>query len=163
MEILLKIFGDGKELNMLQMCSRGIAIFIIALVLIRIAGRRAFGQKKPLDNIIVILLGAILSRSVTGASPFIPTVAACLVIVLMHRIFAWFSVRNRKFSSLVNGDKILIYKDGSLNNCNLRKALINKDDLLEQVRLQANVNSMDEIEMIYMEKTGELSAVKKQS
>ncbi|MCD6011483.1 MAG: hypothetical protein K0Q79_1345 [Flavipsychrobacter sp.] len=162
MDILLKIFGEGKDLDVLQMCSRGIAIFIIALILIRIAGRRAFGQKKPLGNIIVILLGAILSRTVTGVSPFLPTVLTCLLIVVLHRTFAWISIRNRTFSKLVNGEKILVYKDGRFIGKSMERALIHKDDVLEQVRLNANMNSMDDIEEVYMEKTGELSPVKKE-
>ncbi len=69
MYILEKIWGTGTSLDTVQMGTRGIAVFIIALLLIRVSGRRSFGIRSPLDNIIVILLGAILSRAVVGASP----------------------------------------------------------------------------------------------
>jgi len=52
MNLLIQIFGEGKDLNALQMSSRGIVIFFIALILIRISGRRSFGVRTPLDNII---------------------------------------------------------------------------------------------------------------
>lgn len=48
MEILIKIFGEGKELNALQMSGRGVVMFFIALVLIRISGRRSFGRPEPI-------------------------------------------------------------------------------------------------------------------
>ncbi|MDR6465344.1 uncharacterized membrane protein YcaP (DUF421 family) [Chryseobacterium sediminis] len=51
----------GTSLNSFQIAIRGITVFILALILIRILGRRSFGIASPLDNIIVILLGAVLS------------------------------------------------------------------------------------------------------
>ena len=83
MEIFIKLFGEGQDLNALQMSDRGIVMFFIALILIRISGRRSFGVRTPLDNIITISLGAIMSRAVVGASPYIPVMVCCLVIVLL--------------------------------------------------------------------------------
>lgn len=161
MDMLLQIFGDGEDLNTLQMCCRSIDVFIIALGLIRIAGRRSFGQRKPLDNVIVILLGSVLARAVAGVSPFVPTVVACLVFALLHRVSAWASIRYRKLSKFVNGEKILVYNQGAFDGEKLTRALIHEEDVLEQVRLKANVDSLDGIDAVYMEKNGELSTVKK--
>jgi len=36
MELIKEIFGEGKDLSVIQMSSRGIVVFIIALVLIRV-------------------------------------------------------------------------------------------------------------------------------
>src|ERR1700710_1587495 len=103
MELLIKIFGEGKDLNALQMSSRGIVIFFIALLLIRISGRRSFGIRTPLDNIISISLGAILSRAIVGASDFLPVIITCFVIVLLHRAFGWLVVNHSFFSKLFEG------------------------------------------------------------
>jgi len=45
MELLNALFGEGKNLDTLQMSSRGFAVFLIAFVLIRISGRRSFGLR----------------------------------------------------------------------------------------------------------------------
>jgi len=112
MNLLIQIFGAGKELNTLQVCARGIVIFFIALLLIRLSGRRSFGLHTPLDNIISILLGAVLSRAVTGASAFVPVISVCFLIVLLHRFFTWVLVRNKKIRELCEGKKILLFENG---------------------------------------------------
>lgn len=155
------IFGAGEQLNVLQMSCRGAAFFLIALVLIRISGRRSFGLRMPLDNIITILLGAIMSRAVVGASPFLPVVAACFVIVLLHRFFAWLVSRNKRFSYWTEGHKFRLYHDGKFDQDGMRRALICKEDLMQGVRRSALTEDMDEIDEVYMERNGEISAIRK--
>src|ERR1700761_1893171 len=112
METLIHIFGQGKDLSALQMSCRGIVSFLTALILLRISGRRSFGLKTPLDNIIVILLGAVMSRAVVGASPFIPVVTSCLAIALMHRLFSALIANSKAFGHFVEGEKIPLFEDG---------------------------------------------------
>jgi hypothetical protein len=66
METLIALFGEGKDLDSLQMAARPTAVFFGALVLIRISGRRSFGQRSPFDYVVAILLGATLSRVIVG-------------------------------------------------------------------------------------------------
>src|SRR5579862_8853039 len=108
METLIAIFGQGKNLSILQMGCRGIAVFVIALLLIRIAGRRSFGLRTPLDNIVSILLGAVLSRALVGASDFMPVIIACFVIVICHRGCGWLIAHYKKISIIFEGNKILL-------------------------------------------------------
>jgi hypothetical protein len=76
MKWIVWLFGQGSELEIWQMMARAVAIFFIALLLIRASGRRFFGQHAPFDACVTVLLGAVLSRAVAGASPFWATVAA---------------------------------------------------------------------------------------
>lgn len=162
MELLNQIFGVGKDLNSLQMSCRGIVIFIIALILIRLSGRRSFGIKTPFDNIILILLGAILSRAVAGASPFVPTVVVSTVIVLIHRGVGHLIVRYPALSRIIGGEKILLYENDHFIQENMDKALVCREDILQGVRKSALTDKMEKIDKVYIERNGEISAIKKQ-
>ncbi|GGH04986.1 DUF421 domain-containing protein [Mucilaginibacter phyllosphaerae] len=161
METIIKIFGEGKDLTLLQMSARALVVYFIALVLIHISGKRTFGKKSAFDTTITIILGAILSRAVAGASPFLATVAACLLLVLIHRLLEWLILGSKGFSKVLKGEKILLYGDGSIKRQNLRKCLMTEDDLMSDVRLKANEGTLENIKEVYMENTGELSVVKK--
>jgi uncharacterized membrane protein YcaP (DUF421 family) len=158
---LYKLFGEGKDLNTLQMCSRAFVIFFISLLLIRISGRRTFGKRSAFDNTLAIILGAVLSRAVVGASPFVPTMVCSLVLVLLHRGLAWMSIKSKAVGQLIKGDEIPLYRNGQLHEENLGKSLLSEKDILSDVRKQANVKTLNEVSEIYMETSGEVTVIKK--
>lgn len=161
MELLIKIFGEGKDLNVLQMSSRGVVMFFIALILIRISGRRSFGVRSPLDNIITISLGAVMSRAIVGASDFLPVVVACFVIVLLHRVVGWLIARSKLFGRFIEGDKIILFEDGKFDGEAMKKALVCQEDIMQGVRKSALTEDMSQIKRVYMERNGEISSIKK--
>jgi uncharacterized membrane protein YcaP (DUF421 family) len=162
-DILIKFFGEGKDINAQQMCSRAIVIFIIALLLMRISGRRSFGVKTPLDNIIIILLGAVLSRAVVGASPFIPILTACLTLVLIHRLLGWLIAKQTSIGKFIEGNKILLFDNGQFIEKNMKRALVCQEDILQAIRKSALTEDLNRIDKVYMERNGEISSIKKQT
>lgn len=163
MNIIQEIFGEGKDLNVLQMSCRSVVVFLIAYLLLRISGRRSFGLRTPLDNIITITLGAVLSRAIVGASPFVPIVVASLVIVLLHRAFAWLTTRSKAFAGFAEGDKILLYSNGKFDRHHMKRALVREEDIMRGVRRAALTDDLEKIDRIYMEQNGEISVVKKEA
>lgn len=155
------LFGHDKDLTALQMSMRGITVFLLALLLIRISGRRSFGLHTPLDNIITILLGAILSRAVVGASPFVPIVCCCLIIVLMHRLLGFLISRSENLSRIIEGKKMLLFKDGHFIDDNMKKAQVCKEHIMQGIRKSALTDDLAKIDRVYIEKNGEISVVKK--
>lgn len=161
MGLLDSLFGHGKDLTSWQMICRAIVTFFITLVLLRLAGMRAFGKKSAFDQVIMIMLGSILSRVVVGASPFIPTTLACLGFALIHSVLGWLSCFNDAIGHWVKGEKLLLYSQGRELVRNMQRAKISHKDLLESVRTQLHQNSLEQVEEIYLERTGELSVIKK--
>ena len=142
------------------MMSRTLIVFLLAGILIRLAGRRSFGLHAPLDNIITIMLGAVLSRAIVGASPFLPVIASSALLVLFHRLFAHVQVHHPRFSKFTSGEKQLLYQDGKFIDRNMDKALVCKEDILEEVRKKAMTEDLNRIDKIYMERNGEINSVK---
>jgi uncharacterized membrane protein YcaP (DUF421 family) len=162
MDAIYLLFGQGRDLGPLQMSLRAIAVFVTALVMIRISGRRSFGQRSPFDSVVVILLGATLSRAIVGASPFIATVLASLVIVVCHRMLAWVCMRSNAMERLVGGVEREVYSDGAFNERELRAALMTKNDVRESVRQKLGSRSMDKAAAAILERNGEVSVIRKE-
>ncbi|MBA2250279.1 MAG: DUF421 domain-containing protein [Chitinophagaceae bacterium] len=160
-DLLHTLFGEGKDLSTFQMGCRAFVMFFITLALIRLAGMRAFGQKSAFDSIIVIMLGAILSRAVTGASAFVGTIVAGAVLALVHRLLAMISVYSDVIGFMVKGRKTILFRNGKLLKKNMLITSISNKDLLEEVRLELNESTLDNVKEIFMERSGKISVVKK--
>ncbi len=155
-DLVSTLFGDGTELNALQMSLRATAVFVLTLALIRIAGRRSLGQHRNFDTCTIVLIGAILSRAVVGASPFWSTMAAGAAIVLLHRLIAMASVRWPWFESLVSGDKRELVEDGRRDQDAMRRGLITDRDLDEAVRKKSG-NEASPLERAVLERDGSIT------
>ncbi|MCP3716428.1 DUF421 domain-containing protein [Paraburkholderia sp. CNPSo 3281] len=163
MDILVALFGAGKELDSLQMALRAALAFVCTLALIRISGRRSFGQRSPFDYVVAILLGATLSRFIVGASPAVATFVASLVLVLMHRALAWLCVRYRWLETLVVGVEREVYRDGTFNRAQMSAALITRTDVLETVRQELHATQLEDVEAAILERNGEISLIRRRS
>ncbi|CAB3781881.1 hypothetical protein LMG28614_01307 [Paraburkholderia ultramafica] len=152
------LFGEGRNLDPLQMAMRSIAVFLIALVLIRVSGRRSFGQRLPFDSVLVILLGATLSRAIVGASPFVATLVASFAIVACWRGPAcaragssgWWAASNARCSATV----------GAFNAREMDAPLITRTDVHESVRQKTGSRSLDNVTAAILERNGDVSVIR---
>src|SRR5439155_13734576 len=135
--------------------------FFILLLLIRIAGMRVFGIRSAFDEIIVITMGAVLARGIVNASPFLSTVAACATLVLIHRVLSFFARHSTAVGNIIKGKQLLLYKNGELIEKNLKRASLTEHDINENMRLSLNNSNWDNIQEIYMERSGSLSFILK--
>ena len=153
------VFGHGRDLDALQMAARAFVLFFVSLALIRIGGMRTFGRKSSLDSVIVIVLGAVLSRPIVGVSPAVPAIAASLVLVVLHRLVAWATASVPWLDRLIKGSPATLYDHGHLDEDAMRRAGISQNDLVEAVHRHARKPRLEDVETVVVEASGELSVI----
>lgn len=141
------------------MSLRSFVVFWLALLLIRVAGIRAFGKRSSFDNVVTIMLGAVLSRAVVGASGFLPTICASLILVLMHRLIGMLTLKPSAFSRLIKSERSLLFSNGRPIENNMKKVQISMHDMEEAVRKQLHQDSFAQVREIYIERDGTLSII----
>ncbi len=156
-----RIFGSGTDLEIWQMSARALAIFFFTLALIRASGRRSFGQHSPFDACATVLLGAVLSRAVVGASPFWATVAAAATLAAVHRLVALVSVRSKWIENLVSGHEIEVVRDGKVDRDAMRKALLSDSNLAEAVRDKLGDRDIGDVALAILERDGKITVVER--
>lgn len=155
------LFGEGKDLTWWQMSLRAAVIFLATWALLRAAGRRAFSQQGPFDLCIILLLGAVLSRAVVGASPLGGTLAAAVVLVGLHRAAGWLASRYPGMDRFINGARIDLLRAGRIDEHAMRHAMLSQEDLRSNLRGSLKSESLDDVERIVVERNGEVTFVKR--
>ncbi|MGO4396349.1 DUF421 domain-containing protein [Variovorax sp. M-6] len=157
------LFGEGSDLEIWQMTARAVVMFFIALLFIRASGRRSFGQHTPFDACVTVLLGAVLSRAVVGASPFWATVAAGAALVLVHRALSIATGRWPHFEDIVSGREVVIISHGQLNRRAMLDALLTERNLCEAVRQKLGSSDFSRVALAILERDGKITVIESEA
>ncbi|MBL0406824.1 hypothetical protein JKG68_23040 [Microvirga aerilata] len=92
-DVVLGLGLESREINVLQMGLRAAVVFIVTVLMVRLAKKRFMGRATAFDVILGIMIGSIVSRAVTGNSPFLPALGATAVLLGMHWLFSGIAMR----------------------------------------------------------------------
>jgi len=150
----------AEKLEAYQMAVRAVIIFFTALILVRIAGIRTLGKQSAFDTLTSLMLGAIMGRAIVTDQSFFGSILATLVLMLLHRMVAWLTFKSKKMGSILKGRNILLMRDGARHQKNLAHTHITEEDILEVLRRDVNITSLDKIKEVYLERSGDISIIK---
>src|SRR6266446_7937068 len=100
-ETLLGLGVEPRNLTFVQISLRGIIVFLVTLAAVRLGHKRSLARKTPFDAVLLVILAAVLSRAINGSAPFFPTLGGGVVLVLLHRLFAYLAYHWHRFEILV--------------------------------------------------------------
>jgi len=138
-------------------------IFVIGLALVRVGDRRSLSEKTAFDAIFIVLLGSILSRAINGTGPFLLTIGASIVLMIIHRICAFIAYRSHSFGKVIKGQDITLVRDGKIDWKAMERKLVSKHDLEEDLRLDAKTEDVSNIKVARLERSGDISFIKRES
>lgn len=156
------LLSMGDAVTWQHMLVRTLIMYFITLLLIRIGGLRIIGKKSGFDLVIVIMLGAVLSRGVVGASSFPLSVMAGAVMVVLNRLLAWMSLENPFLNYLFKGRSLLLYDNGTVIRKNMIRAALSESDLMTSLRLETHSEDFGKVKKAYLEPNGRISFVWKE-
>jgi uncharacterized membrane protein YcaP (DUF421 family) len=163
-EAIKSVLGLGleaKDLTFIQVSLRGIIVFIVSLVMVRVANKRFLSKMTAFDAILGFILASMLARAVNGSAPFFPTLGGGFVLVGVHWLIAELSYRSDRFGNLVKGKAQIMVRDGKPDRKVMSSSKISEKDLLEEARLHGQVAEMEEIQLAILERNGEVSVIPK--
>jgi uncharacterized membrane protein YcaP (DUF421 family) len=161
LEIFLGLGVQPKDLTFVQISVRGIIVFLATLIMVRLGHKRPLAQKTPFDAILLVILASVLARAINGSSAFFATLGGGVVLVLLHRLFAYLAFYSHGFGILVKGEPDTIVRDGECDFEMMRRNHVSIHDLEEDMRLSAHTDDLSKIRVARVERSGDISFIKK--
>jgi uncharacterized membrane protein YcaP (DUF421 family) len=161
LETVLGLGVEPKDLTFVQISLRGIIVFLATLITVRLGHKRSLTRKTPFDAILLVILAAVLSRAINGSAPFFATIGGGVVLMLLHRLFAYLAFYSHGFGLLVKGKPDAIVRDGECDLRVMRRNHISVHDLEEDMRLDAHIDDLSKVRVARVERSGDISFIKK--
>jgi uncharacterized membrane protein YcaP (DUF421 family) len=145
----------------LELVVRSLLVYGAFLLLVRMSGKRTVGEFTPFDLIVVVLLAESAQGALLGGDESVlGTVIVAATLIGTNYLIAFGTARSKKLCALVEGESVVLAKDGKLLHSSLRANNVPPSDVQEAVRA-ANLETLEEVRVATLEASGEITIVPK--
>ncbi|MDD2587208.1 MAG: DUF421 domain-containing protein [Syntrophomonadaceae bacterium] len=146
---------------MLLIVIRTLILYMAALVLLRVMGKRQIGQLQPYELVIIIMISelAAIPMENTGV-PILSGLIPMFILVAAQVTLSYISLKSQRARGIICGKPSIVIENSKILEDELRRLRYNINDLLEQLRLK-DVYNIADVEFAILETSGELSVLLK--
>ncbi len=159
--VIMGFWQSQESLVYYEWIGRAFVMFFWLLTMTKIMGQRQIGRLSLLDFIIGITIGSVAAGSMNNSrSSLISVLLTIGTLTGIDVILNYISLKNAKIRRVFQGEPLILIKNGELHEDTMRKAKINLDDLLMELRLKKLANLSD-TEFAILEANGKISVMPK--
>jgi uncharacterized membrane protein YcaP (DUF421 family) len=139
---------------------RGLAVYAIILVVVRVSGRRTMAEMTPFDFVLILIVAETTQQALLG-DDFSITNAVVLVITLflvdigLSYVKQWLPW----LAKVLDGKPALLIANGKPDKQALRLARVGMDDIMSAARSKHGLERMDQVKHAILEADGTVSIV----
>ena len=138
---------------------RACVIYVLVMVLVRVSGKRAVGQFTPFDLVLLILIGNAVQNGVNGGDNSLTgAVIMATTLIALNYLVAWQTSRNRMVERWVEGEPVVLARDGKVFRQVLRRELVSHDDFAEALRMN-KIDDVGDGRLALLETNGRISVI----
>lgn len=141
---------------------RPVAVYLFLVVILRIGGRRELGQLNAFDLVVLLTLANAVQNALIGDdNSLIGGFVGGATLVLLNLGVVRFLYRHPALDRKIEGEPILLVKDGRLLRENLEHELITEEELLAAIRRQG-VDRFESCAEVTLETSGVITVLARQ-
>ena len=141
---------------------RAVGMYFLALVMIRLLGKRALGELGPFDFVVMTGVGhTVVSVALDKSVPFYEGIIILATLALLEYLMGYAAMKSQTISALIIGKPVVLIENGRVIKKNMAKEKFNVDDLLQELRKQG-VRDLGEVEKGILESDGGFSVILKE-
>jgi uncharacterized membrane protein YcaP (DUF421 family) len=141
---------------------RATALYIILLILIRLAGRRTLANLTNFDFILLLIIGEASQQALLGDDLSLTNAFLVVgVLITLNVAFGFFKERWPLFAKVMDGVPMIIVEDGRPLEERMRRARISIDDVQHAARSAQGLERLDQVKYAILEVSGGITIIPK--
>lgn len=138
---------------------RACVVYVMVMVLVRVSGKRAVGQFTPFDLVLLILIGNAVQNGINGGDNSLTGAAImATTLIALNYLVALLTSRSRRVERWVEGEPVVLARDGKVFRHVLRRELVSRDDFAEALRMN-NIDDIEDVRLALLETNGRISVI----
>jgi|SRR5688572_23110570 uncharacterized membrane protein YcaP (DUF421 family) len=144
--------------------SRGVAVYFILLIAMRLTGRRTLARSTPFDFVLLLIIAETTQQALVG-DDFSVTKAVILIVTLFLTdiVLSYVKQWAPAAATILDGSPTVLISRGEPDHQALRRSRVSLDDVMESARQLHGLRRLDEIDFAVLEVEGKLSIIPKQA
>jgi uncharacterized membrane protein YcaP (DUF421 family) len=145
--------------GLVEIALRTAIIYVVVIVLLRLSGKRGVGQMSIVDLVLVLIIANGVQNAMVGQNTSIyGGIVAAGTLVALDSVIRRLADRSRRFERLLDGEPVLLARDGEVFRGAMRKQGISYDELMAGVRSQG-LEDVRDTRLVFLETNGHITVV----
>lgn len=136
---------------------RGLAIYLVLLLLFRLAGKRSLRQATNSDLLLLLFVGEVTQQALVSREFSLRIVVAIIIVLFaLSRVLDFMSTRSKRDQ----GDRPLVLVDnGEALHDRMGQARLTPEDIMFEARESHGLQRMEQIEYAVLGKSGSIAII----
>jgi uncharacterized membrane protein YcaP (DUF421 family) len=145
------------EVSVWEKAIRTAAVYGAILTLLRFAGKRSLASLNSFDLVVLLLLSNVVQNAIIGAdNSLVGGLLGALILIVLNWSLVRLTYMHPLATRVLQGTPTTLYAHGSVQEANLHRELITRQELVAALRRQGM--ELDEIHKVDLEPDGALNA-----
>ena len=143
-----------------QMVVNSAAIYLLLLLIFRIAGRRTLAETSSFDLVLLLIIDETTQQAMVGQDDSVGSAAvAILTLVSLDMGMSYLRKLFPAFDHLVEGRPVLLIREGKIQEPALTANSLDHEDIKEAARVSHGLEKMEDVRQATLERDGHISIV----
>jgi len=143
---------------------RAIVVYVVVLVLFRIAGKRSLSDASTFDLVLTLIISEALQQalvdddnSMTNAFLLVTT------IIAVDILFSLIKQKSPLFAKVIEGTPVILIEQDTTHTKYMERERVDESEIMQAARKDHGLQRLDQIGYAVVEASGEISVIPKES
>ncbi|WP_054180163.1 DUF421 domain-containing protein [Trabulsiella odontotermitis] len=144
----------------MEMVFRAIAIYLILLIVFKIAGRRTLLQMTSFDLILLLIISEATQQALLGTDYSVTGAMLTIVtLIVVDILFGFMKKRFSRAEQLLDGAPVVLVENGTPIDSKIKKVNVSTDDIMLVARQNHGIYQIEKIKFAILERNGQISII----